>query len=140
MVRLTMRSREPSLTMPAAMLRDLPSAHPRGAFTPCDWQAPGQTIPNRFAEIADRFPDRLATCNFARRLTYAELDRAANRVANSLLAVRGRDQEAIAIIAGVNTTATIAARGVLKANKFLAWPPARQMNTCPSASLRGQPK
>ena len=118
MIRLTMQSREPSSTMPATPLRDLPSTHSCAAFTPCDWQAPGQTIPHRFTEIADRFPDRLATLDFARRLTYAELDRAANRVANGLLAARGGNQEAIVIIAGVNATATVAAMGVFKANKF----------------------
>ena len=100
------------------MLRNLPGGHPNGTFTPYDWQESGQTIPDRIAEIADRFPDRLATCDFTRRLTYGELDRAANRVANALLHARGGDPEAVIILAGVNTTATIAALGVLKANKF----------------------
>ena len=104
--------------MPAAMLRNLPRGHPSGAFTPCDWQAPGRTIPDRFAEIADEFPERLATYDFTRRLTYAELDRAANRVANVLLAQCGGDREPVIILAGVNTTATVAAMGVFKANKF----------------------
>jgi len=120
MVRLDMdaRSFEPSTTPPGAMLRNLPGGHPNGTFTPYDWQESGQTIPDRIAEIADRFPDRLATCDFTRRLTYGELDRAANRVANALLHARGGDPEAVIILAGVNTTATIAALGVLKANKF----------------------
>ena len=112
------------------MLRKLPEGHPTGTFTPYDWQAPGQTIPGRFAEIADRFPDRLATFDFARRLTYGELDRAANRVANVLLAACGGSPEAIIILAGVNTAATVAALGVFRANKFFvalepSFPPAR---------------
>ena len=112
------------------MLRNLPSGHPTGTFTPYDWQAPGQTIPGRFAEIADRFPDRPATCDFSRQLSYGALDRAANRVANVLLAARGADPEAIIVLAGVNTTATVAALGVFKANKFYvglepSFPPAR---------------
>jgi len=118
MVRLDLSSVEPLVTPPNAMLRNLPGGHPNGTFTPYDWQESGQTIPDRFAEIADRFPDRLATCDFARRLTYGELDRAANRVANALLHARGGDHEAVVILAGVNTTATIAALGVLKASKF----------------------
>jgi len=89
MVRLIMLSREPAATMPAAMQRNLAHGHPGGIFTPCDWQAPGQTIPACFAEMVDRFPDRLATCDFARRLMCGELDRAANRVANVLLATGG---------------------------------------------------
>jgi amino acid adenylation domain-containing protein len=104
--------------MPATLLRSLPEGHPNGTFTPCDWQAAGRTIPDCFAGIADRFPGRLATCDFARRLTYGELDRAANRVANALLAASGTEPEAVIILAGVNTTATIAALGVFKANKF----------------------
>ena len=53
MVRLAMRFCEHATTMPAAMLRNLPRGHPSGTFTPCDWQASGQTIPDRFAEIVD---------------------------------------------------------------------------------------
>jgi amino acid adenylation domain-containing protein len=100
------------------MLRNLPSGHPSGTFTPYDWQASGRTIPDRFAEIADQFPDRLATYDFARHLTYGELDRAANRVANVLLAECGGAREPVIILAGVNTAATVAALGVFKANKF----------------------
>ena len=118
MVRLAIPFCEPATTMPAAMLRNLPHGHARGAFTPCDWEAPGQTIPDRFAEVADEFPERLATYDVTRRLTYAELDRAANRIANILLAQCGGDREPVIILAGVNTTATVAALGVLKADKF----------------------
>ena len=100
------------------MHRNLPTGHPTGIWTRYDWQSSGQTIPARIAEMADRFPDHLATYDPERRLTYDQLDRAANRVANALLLACGPDQQAVVILAGANVGATIAALGVLKANKF----------------------
>jgi acyl-coenzyme A synthetase/AMP-(fatty) acid ligase/acyl carrier protein len=51
-------------------------------------------------------------------LTYAELDTAANRVVNSVLADRGTGQEVVALLVGVDVLAVTAALGVLKTGKI----------------------
>ena len=100
------------------MIRSLQNGHPSGTWVPYDWRVSRQSIADRFAEVARRYPDRLAACDTVSRLTYGELECSANRVANAILSALGQGQEAIVILADVNTTAIVAALGVLKANKF----------------------
>jgi non-ribosomal peptide synthetase component F len=47
------------------------------------------SIAARFERQVAAFPDRLAIRHFERELTYRELDLAANRIAQALLAARG---------------------------------------------------
>lgn len=82
-----------------------------------DWLTPGHTIPARVAALAAFTPDHLAACDATTTLTYQELDQAANRVANLLLAACGDTPEIVAIFAGIDVTALVAALGVLKSGK-----------------------
>ncbi len=52
------------------------------------------------SEAAARYPDKTAVIEGARRFTYAELDRAANRLANALLAAGCEKGEVVAILSG----------------------------------------
>ena len=72
--------------------------HPTGAFIPFPLEDVEGSIPERFARQVRRWPDRVAVAASGRRVTYAELDRAANRVAHAVLAHRGPGEESIALL------------------------------------------
>jgi surfactin family lipopeptide synthetase A len=56
------------------------------AFVPFKQEDVEQSIPDRFEQQVSRFPDRPAISARSHRLTYEELNQAANRVARSILA------------------------------------------------------
>jgi acyl-CoA synthetase (AMP-forming)/AMP-acid ligase II/acyl carrier protein len=92
--------------------------HPSGNWQPVNWQTPQQSIPDRIAAVARDTPNQLAVYDHQTAHTYFGLDQAANRVANAILADRGRGQEAVALLVGVDVPAVTAALGVLKAGKI----------------------
>ena len=49
------------------------------------WEDRDQTIPGRFARIAERVPDQVAVLTPRQSLTYAELDLASDRLARRVL-------------------------------------------------------
>ena len=67
--------------------------------------------------MADRYPDRLAVYDQHSQLSYRELDQAANKFANAILAEKGHTAPVIAIFASLDVTALVAALGVLKAGR-----------------------
>ena len=91
--------------------------HPTGSFIPFPLEDVEGSIPARFARQVRRSPDRVAVAVPGRRVTYAELDRAANRVAHAVLAHRGPGEESIALLIDQGPAAVIAVLGVLKAGK-----------------------
>jgi non-ribosomal peptide synthetase component F len=62
--------------------------HPAEAFVWFEEEDTEQSIPQRFEQQVSRHPDRLAVKTKSRRLTYAALNKIANRVARTLLAQR----------------------------------------------------
>ncbi len=94
--------------------------HLTGNWQPIDLQTSLHSIPDRFAAVARSRPNQLAACDHQTSLTYAELDQAANQVANALLAERGQGQEVVLLLVGVDVPAVTAALGVLKAGKAYA--------------------
>jgi amino acid adenylation domain-containing protein len=77
-----------------------------------------QSIGSRFQQIVDRGPSRIAIKVEDRVLTYATLNKMANRVAHALLSANGTSNEPVAVFGG-NDVGTIAAiLGVLKAGKI----------------------
>ena len=77
-----------------------------------------QSIGSRFQQIVDRGPSRSAIKVEDRVLTYATLNKMANRVAHALLSANGTSNEPVAVLGG-NDVGTIAAiLGVLKAGKI----------------------
>lgn len=87
-----------------------------------DWQAPGHTVTGRVAEMTARYPDRTAVLDESQSLTYRQLDRASNRVANGLLAERGPGLEIVSLLLSPGAQAVVTSLGVLKAGKaFLGY-------------------
>jgi acyl-coenzyme A synthetase/AMP-(fatty) acid ligase/thioesterase domain-containing protein len=76
------------------------------------------TILDDIARQMSAEPDRLAAKDHRRSVTYAELDRESNRVANAVLEARGPGQEPVAIVLDPSIEAIAAVLGVLKAGKI----------------------
>jgi amino acid adenylation domain-containing protein len=82
---------------------------------------PPEAIPSlvwRFEEQVRRHPDRPAVSFGGRALTYAELNRRANRVAHALIAALGTDPEPIALLMHQDVGVMAALWGVLKSGKY----------------------
>jgi amino acid adenylation domain-containing protein len=78
--------------------------HPEGGYKEFRKHEIEQSIPERFEEMVRRYPGRLAIKMDDRRLTYDELNQAANRVAHRILEVRRTGGEPVALLLehGVN--------------------------------------
>lgn len=95
--------------------------------------AKAETIPERFAKQAAVTPDRLAVLSNGQRLTFAELDRKANQVANYLIQADVSAEDYVAICMERSSSMLIALLGILKASAAYlpldpAYPPER-LNT-----------
>ncbi len=76
-----------------------------------------QSISERFEKQVGKHRERLALESRSCRLTYDELNRAANRVGRAILALRGEREDQIALLFEHGAGAVIALMGVLKAGK-----------------------
>ncbi|MGH7846681.1 MAG: AMP-binding protein [Candidatus Binatia bacterium] len=92
--------------------------HPTGGFIDFSQEEAEQSIPRRFEKMVRKYPERIAVKTKPRRFTYAELNRAANRVAHAILAQRGVVQEPIALLFPKGAPLAAAILGVLKAGKI----------------------
>jgi amino acid adenylation domain-containing protein len=77
-----------------------------------------QSIPSRFRRIAARYPDRRAVKDGPHELTYARLDRAANRIARAILARGGSADEPVALLLQHGASLIAGILGVLKAGRI----------------------
>ncbi len=83
-----------------------------------------QSIPDRFARIVSRYPDRLAVRAGGASLDYRALDLASNAVARRILELAGEEPEAVCLLAGQGVDLVTAILGTLKAGKiYLALDP-----------------
>jgi amino acid adenylation domain-containing protein len=94
--------------------------HPSGAVTEFPAAAVEQSITSRFAQQVTAYPERLAVKDGSRELTYVQLDRAANRVAQALLRELGDAAEPVPLLLPHGADAVVACLGALKAGKFYA--------------------
>ena len=92
--------------------------HPRGAFTPFGPEDLSRSVPARFEGQARRHAGRVALAAHGRSLTYAELNRAANRVARALATRADAADRPTALLFGQGAAAIVAMLGVLKAGRF----------------------
>lgn len=76
------------------------------------------SIPERFKRIVFRNPDRLAVKIGRNALTYRELDKMSNQVAQAILTRRGAGTEPIAFLLGHEIASIVALFAILKAGKF----------------------
>ena len=92
--------------------------HPAGTFVGFGADELEQSIPARFERQVLRYPERPAVKTRSHRLSYAELNRAANRVARAILTRRGEGNEPVAVLLDQGAAAAAAMLGVLKAGKI----------------------
>ncbi|HET8531301.1 MAG TPA: AMP-binding protein [Methylomirabilota bacterium] len=90
---------------------------PGEGFVPFERAAIEQSIPRRFAQQVEAGPDRLAVGFRSASLTYAELDRRANRVARAILA-RGIRAEPVAVVVDQGLSLLPAILGILKTGRI----------------------
>ena len=95
--------------------------HPSGNFIEFKWEETEQSIPDRFEHVVLKYPDRIAVKTGDRSLTYNELNRAANRVAGTLLMARAEGTEPVALHLDHGADLIAAILGVLKAGKFFLY-------------------
>jgi amino acid adenylation domain-containing protein len=77
-----------------------------------------QSIPDRFEQMVGLYPDRIAVRTRKHAFTYNALNKAANRVAQAILAKRGEEQEPVALLLENDAPTIAAILGTLKAGKI----------------------
>ncbi|MBD3305027.1 AMP-binding protein, partial [candidate division KSB3 bacterium] len=80
-----------------------------------------RSLPERFARIVQRFPDRPAVKTDQQMLTYRELDQASNQVAHAILTQRDARPEPVILLLDYDILQLVALLGVLKAGKCYAF-------------------
>jgi len=91
--------------------------HPTGTFVEFAQEAIEQSIPERFQQKATKYPEQVAVKTERRALTYHALNRAANRVAGTILTMQGTGPEPVALLFENGVEAIAAILGTLKAGK-----------------------
>jgi amino acid adenylation domain-containing protein len=74
-------------------------------------------ITTRFEQVADQFPMRIAIKHNAAQMSYAELNKFANRIACALVEQVGREKRPIALLLGHDLLVAPALLGALKAGR-----------------------
>jgi amino acid adenylation domain-containing protein len=78
----------------------------------------GSSLKEQFEYQANRVADQIAVQETNGSLSFAQLNRAANRIANAILALRGDREEPIALLLENHVPLILAILGVLKSGKF----------------------
>ena len=91
--------------------------HPSGGFAEFTQQEIEQSISNRFEKIALLHANRIAVKSGNQSVTYDELNRIANRIAQALLLRFGTGEERIVLLLDHDAPLVAAILGVLKAGK-----------------------
>jgi amino acid adenylation domain-containing protein len=92
--------------------------HSSGTFIEFPRDEIEQSITARFEKIVRQFPDRTAVETRRHRLTYRDLNRAANRTAHAVLSTCGDKNRSIAVLMEHDAPVIGAIMGALKAGKF----------------------
>ena len=91
--------------------------HPGGTFVAFPVDQVQGTVPARFADAVRRHAGRTAIQTRARRLTYAELDAATNRLAHAIQAAALDGRDTVGLVVGHGLPAALAMLATLKAGK-----------------------
>jgi len=121
--------------------------HPQGEFTELQPEEIERSVPHRFETIVERYPNRLALKSKTCELTYRQLNGAANRIAQAILATRGEKSEPVALMFEQGAPAVIATLAVLKTGKFyvpldpsVPWSRSKEILADSTASLLPAPR
>ena len=94
------------------------NTHDRSIFVPFPREDVEQSIPEQFQQQVARYGDRLAIRFQKQAITYRDLNRWANRIAQALLGQRGVGPEPVALLFETGPSMIAAMLAVLKAGKF----------------------
>ena len=98
--------------------------HPTGRFIKFEKEDIEQSIPDRFEQQVRKYPDHLAVKTSDEHLTYAELNKASNRMTYAILALLGESREPVALLMEQGPQLIGAILGVLKTgNAYLSLDP-----------------
>ncbi|MFQ5853749.1 MAG: AMP-binding protein, partial [Candidatus Binatia bacterium] len=92
--------------------------HPSGTFIEFKKEEIEQSIPDRFEQMVRMYPDRLAVKTRDHQLTYDELNKAANRVARTVLNHSGEEPVPVALLFEQDTSLIAALLGAFKSGNF----------------------
>ncbi|HEY7559790.1 MAG TPA: AMP-binding protein, partial [Candidatus Binatia bacterium] len=92
---------------------------PTSDFQPFPKEDVEQSIPERFEKMVRMYPDRTAVKMGPEVVTYSQVNATANRLAHSIIARRGFEAEAVAILLEKGPKLLAAMLAVLKAGKFI---------------------
>lgn len=92
--------------------------HPADSFVEFKKEELEQSIPKRFERIAARHANRIAIQSERCSMSYAALNRAANRTARAILNSQGESQEPVLVLLDDAAQAVMAILAALKAGKF----------------------
>lgn len=108
------------VTVLSSQPQELPGDHAcaTGTFVPFPQEAIEHPLLDRFEQQAIRYPDRIAVKGKGATLTYAALNRAANRLAHAILIRRGCSKEPIGLLLQPGARLIVAILGALKAGKI----------------------
>jgi amino acid adenylation domain-containing protein len=93
---------------------------PRNQFVKFGKEEIEQSIPSRFEQQVEIYPDQIAIKSRQHELTYQTLNQEANRLARAILAQRGEGPEHVGVLMGSDAPAIAAILGILKAGKSFA--------------------
>jgi amino acid adenylation domain-containing protein len=92
--------------------------HPTGVFTEFRKEDVEQSIPARFERIVATYPDRTALKSKNRLLTYAMLNKAANRLARTILSKRADGERPVAVLFKHDVAMLVGILGTFKTGKL----------------------
>ena len=110
--------RSDSANVPRRRPRQARALYPKNVFTRFLEKDVEQSVPERFEKQVVNFGTRVAVKDKTAVLTYNDLNQIANRVAQAILARRGRKPETIAVLLGHDAQTIAAILGILKAGKI----------------------
>jgi surfactin family lipopeptide synthetase A len=114
-------TKSPLLTIQASVKKKLPAeipVRPANPFRKFNREELERSVPERFEAIVSQSPNSLALTSKNRRLTYDELNRAANRVARAILDSTSEGERPVALLLNHDTPMVVAMMGALKAGKI----------------------
>jgi amino acid adenylation domain-containing protein len=92
--------------------------HPSGTFAEFLKEEIEQSIPARFEKMVRRYPDRLAVKSRNHAFTYDELNKAANRIARTIVSNSVAGEEPVALFFEQGSFIIAAILGILKAGRI----------------------
>jgi amino acid adenylation domain-containing protein len=92
--------------------------HPTGIFQKFEIEETEQSVPARFEQQVEKYPDMVAIKDGNRYITYEQLNGDVNRLARAILEYRGDSSEPVVLLLEHGNHALKGIYGVLKAGKF----------------------